>query len=408
MKEKILFVYDSMMTGGTSTALLSLLNTIDRNKYEISLLLYTNTGALIGEIPEFVNLLEPAYKESRILNSAQRKKIRTVLNGRALRALLSWRKYRGTPKGNLRYVLMHYGMAAQVSLSRVVDEQFDYAIGFMEGWANEYVASERIHAKKKFAWIHPQYQSCYLIPEIDRKTFARMDGIALISENCLGQFFSFFPEYESKTHVVPNITSPELLLKKSEKEDVFIKKGSINFCTVCRCDIQVKGLDRLLKAFYELKREGVITDVLWHLIGGGGEFEAFKQQVEELDMTDTVILYGNQMNPLPYLRHMDAFILASRYEGKPVSVTEAQVLGLPCIVTNYESAPSQVERGVNGMIMENNYESIYETIKTIVQTPSLLAEWRANTLSGTYGNKQDVEKFYALLDADAIRIKEAQ
>lgn len=398
MKEKILFVYDSMMTGGTSTALLSLMKTIDREKYEISLLLFTNTGALMGEIPPFVSLLKPAYKPSKFFTVRQRKIIRTVCSGRIFSAFKALRKYRNTPKGSFRNILMHYGMAAQVSVSRTVEGQFDYAIGFMEGWANEYVASSKIKAKKKFAWIHPQYKSCYLIPEIDRKTFASLDGIALVSENCLEQFFEFFPEYQQKTQVVPNILSPQLVREKAGAADAAVEKAKLDFCTVCRCDVQVKGLDRLLKAFYELKQEGIARDVRWHLIGGGKDFDLFRQEVRRLGMEDTVILYGNLRNPLPYLRQMDVFVLASRYEGKPVSVTEAQILGLPCLVTDYESAPSQVQHGVNGMIMDNHYESIYETIKTVIQTPSLLEEWRSNTASGSYGNEQDIGAFYDLLN----------
>lgn len=407
MKKKILFVYDSMMTGGTTTALLSLINTIDRSKYEISLLLYTNTGALMGEIPEFVKLLPSAYKESKFFSSRQRKIVKTILNGRAFLALMSLLKYKNTPKGDLRHILMHYGMAAQVSLSRVVDERFDYAIGFMEGWSNEYVVSSKIKAVKKFVWIHPQYKSCYLLPEIDRKIFDKADGIALISENCLEQFFEFFPEYQPKTYVVPNIVSSDLVLQKAGKDDVAITKAKINFCTVCRCDIQVKGLDRLLKAFYELKQQGLTNDVMWHLIGGGGEFEQFKQEVENLKMDDTIILYGNKLNPLPYLRQMDVFILASRYEGKPVSVTEAQILGLPCLVTNYESASSQVQHQVNGIIMDNDYDNIYESIKVVIQTPELLAKWKTNTLLDLYSNEQDIMYFYRLMgDGQGGRLSE--
>ena len=204
MKKKILFVYDSMMTGGTSTALLSLINTIDRNKYEMSLLLYTNTGALMGQIPEFVRVLKPAYKESRILSSKQRKIVRTIFNGRIFYALKSLYKYRNTHKGNFRHILVHYGMAAQVSLSRIVNEHFDYAIGFMEGWANEYVASQKINAKKKFVWIHPQYKSCYLIPEIDCKTFDKVDGVVLVAENCLEQFYERFVSYHLFLHKQPD------------------------------------------------------------------------------------------------------------------------------------------------------------------------------------------------------------
>lgn len=398
MKEKILFIYDSMMTGGTSTALLSLLNTIDRERYEISLLLFANTGALMEEIPEFVRLLEPAYRKSGLLNVSQKKILRTVLNGSVFSACKARWRYRNTPKGNFRHILMHYGMAAQVSLSRTVEETFDYAVGFMEGWANEYVASSKIKAKKKFAWIHPQYKSCYLIPEIDRKTFSRVDGIALVSENCLEQFFEFFPECRKKTQVVPNILSTRLVREKAAALDVTVEKGNLNFCTVCRCDVQVKGLDRLLRVFYELKKEGIARDVRWHLIGGGGEFDTFRQEVEKLGMQDTVILYGNQRNPLPYLWKMDVFVLASRYEGKPVSVTEAQILGVPCMVTNYASAASQVQQGINGMIMDNNYESIYEAVKAVIQTPSLLEEWKNNTVSGSYGNEQDIEAFYRLIN----------
>ena len=397
MKKKILFVYDSMMIGGTTTALLSLINTIDRSKYEISLLLYVDTGAMMGEIPEYVKLLPSAYKESKFLSSGRRKIVRTILNGRAFLALKSLLKYRNTPKGNFRHILMHYGMAAQVSLSRVVDEQFDYAIGFMEGWSNEYVVSSKIKADRKFVWVHPQYKSSYLLPEIDRKTFDKADGIALISKNCLEQFFEFFPEYKQKTYVVPNIMSSDLVLQKAGKCHVTLMRAKINFCTVCRCDIKVKGLDRLLKAFYELKQQGLTKDVIWHFIGGGGEFEQFKQEVDSLEMNDTILLYGNKLNPLPYLQQMDVFVLASRYEGKPVSVTEAQILGLPCLVTDYDSAISQVQNQVNGVIMKNDYNSIYETIKAVIQTPELLLKWRANTMLGLYSNEQDIQYFYKMI-----------
>lgn len=397
MKKKILFVYDSMMIGGTTTALLSLINTIDRSKYEISLLLYVDTGAMMGEIPEYVKLLPSAYKESKFLSSGRRKIVRTILNGRAFLALKSLLKYRNTPKGNFRHILMHYGMTAQVSLSRVVDEQFDYAIGFMEGWSNEYVVSSKIKADRKFVWVHPQYKSSYLLPEIDRKTFDKADGIALISKNCLEQFFEFFPEYKQKTYVVPNIMSSDLVLQKAGKCHVTLMRAKINFCTVCRCDIKVKGLDRLLKAFYELKQQGLTQDVIWHFIGGGGEFEQFKQEVDSLEMNDTILLYGNKLNPLPYLQQMDVFVLASRYEGKPVSVTEAQILGLPCLVTDYDSAISQVQNQVNGVIMKNDYNSIYETIKAVIQTPELLLKWRANTMLGLYSNEQDIQYFYKMI-----------
>ena len=398
--KKILFVYDSMMTGGTSTALLSLINAIDRTKYEISLLLYTNTGQHIKDIPSYVNVLPNAYLDNSRFSSGKRKILRTILNGQIFKALISYFKYKNTPKGNFRNVLMHYGMKAQVSISRDVNEKFDYAIGFMEGWSNQYVASNKIKAKKKFIWIHPQYKSCYLIPEIDKKIFSKVDGIALVSENCVEQFLEFFPEFNEKINVVPNIISTEFVRKKANAESVSVKKARINFCSVSRCDIKVKGLDRILNALHTLKQENLCDGILFHYIGGGNELEAFKTEVERLGLSDVVIIYGNKQNPLPYLLQMDAFVLASRYEGKPVSVTEAQILGLPCIVTNYESASSQVQHNYDGWIMNNSSKDVYLTLKKIITDSSCLSRWKLNVENERFGNENLISDFYRFIEQD--------
>lgn len=396
--KKILFIYDSMMTGGTSTALLSLMNSIDRTRYEISLLLYSNSGQHMKDIPQYVKLLPPAYKGKNINHSSRRKIVRTVLNGQIVKAVFSYFKYKGTPKGKMRNILMHYGMKAQVSLSRDILEPYDYAIGFMEGWANQYVVSSKINANKRFVWIHPQYKNCYLIPEIDRSVFKKANGIALVSDNCMSQFLEFFNEFIDKTKVVPNIIATELIRQKSKAQIVHVEKKKINLCSVSRCDMYVKGLDRILNVLHTLKLQGFCEDVLFHFIGGGADLERFRQEVKKLELDDIVITYGNQMNPLPYLLHMDAFILASRYEGKPVSVTEAQILGVPCLVTDYESAKSQVAHNYNGWIMENSEDSIYESLKMILQNPTLLEKWKTNMETQDFGNEKDVSIFYGFLE----------
>lgn len=398
MKKKLLFVYDSMMLGGTTTALLSLINTIDQEKYEINLLLYTRTGVNIDEIPEFVRILPQAYNNKSLLSSRVQKIIKTIFSVQIFYAIKSYFKYKSTPKGNFRNILMHYGMKAQVSLSRKIKEEYDVAIGFMEGWSNQYVASTKINALKKYIWIHPQYKSCYLIPEIDRENFRHVDKIVLISKNCIEQFIEVFPEFKEKVTVVPNIISSKVLQEKSLSEKAFVKKAKINFCTVCRCDIRVKGLDRLLKAFYELKKEGLCNDSLWHIIGDGPDYRKFKNEVKKLDMMDQIIFYGNQKNPLPYLLEMDVFILASRYEGKPIAVTEAQILGLPCLVTNYEAASSQVEHKYNGLIMSNDYVGIYKSIKFVLENPIILIQWKKNTMKKNYGNENEIINFYKLIN----------
>ena len=60
MKRKILFIYPAMIIGGSTTSLLSLLNSLDAEKYEVDLQLFRNRGPLLDAIPEHVNLLPEA------------------------------------------------------------------------------------------------------------------------------------------------------------------------------------------------------------------------------------------------------------------------------------------------------------------------------------------------------------
>ena len=64
-KKKILIVYPFMMMGGSTTSLLSLLENIDKQKFQVDLQLYRNTGPLLSEIPKGVKLLPTAKKVRR-------------------------------------------------------------------------------------------------------------------------------------------------------------------------------------------------------------------------------------------------------------------------------------------------------------------------------------------------------
>ena len=57
MKKKILFIISNMHTGGVSKSMVSLLNIIDRQKYEISLMLVSPEGAFMELLPRDIRIL---------------------------------------------------------------------------------------------------------------------------------------------------------------------------------------------------------------------------------------------------------------------------------------------------------------------------------------------------------------
>lgn len=393
--KKILIAYDTMMTGGTTTALLSLLNELDFSKVSVDMVLFKNEGPFLNDIPHQVKLLDQAYNENgRHLSVSKEKIIRTVLNGNAFRAFSSYLKYKNTPKGNLRNILMHYGIQAQVDMSRKIDEEYDTAIGFIEGWADQYVLSDKIKAKSKIVWIHPDYKASYLVPEIDRKWFKHATNIVVVAKSCEANICDIFPEYADKVRTIENINSVAFIKKRAAEDTPPIKNAAVNFCTVARCDMDVKGLDRILTALQKLSESGS-SDFLWHYIGDGRDYQQLQAKIEEFGLKEKVVCYGQMNNPLVILKQMDCFVLASRYEGKPVSVTEAMALGIPCIVTEYASAREQIADGEEGIVTENSEDGVCKAFKAVMENPSRLDTYRMNMKD--ISNSDEIQKLYEIL-----------
>ena len=393
--KKILIAYDTMMTGGTTTALLSLLNELDYDRVSVDLILFMNEGPFLKDIPHQVNLLNQAYVEKdKKLSVSKEKIIRTVLNGNAVRAVFSYIKHKNTPKGNLRNILMHYGIKSQVDMSRKISQEYDATIGFIEGWADQYILSNKVKAKSKIVWIHPDYKASYLIPEIDRRLFKKATNIVVVARSCETNIRNIFPEYADKVRTIENINSVSYIQKRAAENTPTVKLAGVNFCTVARCDMDVKGLDRILTALKKIK-DGGQNDFLWHYIGDGRDFKLLEDKIDALGLQNNVICYGQMNNPLVILKQMDFFVLASRYEGKPVSVTEAMALNIPCIVTAYASAREQVVNGENGLVTDNSEEGIYKAIETIFRKPELRDEYRSNMKN--ISNQEEIQKLYKIL-----------
>ena len=139
MKKKILFVYYEMMTGGSTTSLLSLLYNFDYDKYDVDLLLYRNRGPFLKYIPDKVNLLPQAMFDQ----SSSGKIIKSVLNGELERTYISGLKY------HHKFMRMPQESAyMQAKLCRRIDTIYDVAIGYLELWSGVFV-NQFIKAKKK-------------------------------------------------------------------------------------------------------------------------------------------------------------------------------------------------------------------------------------------------------------------
>ena len=108
-------------------------------------------------------------------------------------------------------------------------------------------------------------------------------------------------------------------------------------------------------------------NVKWYLIGLGPDEELIRKKIEETGMQEHVIILGKKENPYPYMKACDIYVQPSRHEGKCVAVREAQILGKPVIITNYETSVSQLKDGYDGVIVSMDNEKCAQGIAEVIQ-----------------------------------------
>ena len=139
-------------------------------------------------------------------------------------------------------------------------------------------------------------------------------------------------------------------------------------------------------------------NVKWYLIGFGRDEELIRQKIIEADMVEHVILLGKKGNPYPYIRACDLYVQPSRYEGKCVTVREAQMLGKPVVITRYATSSSQLEDGVDGMIVPMDNASCAAGIADLLRDSERMQRLSHACKSRDYSNRQEAGKLYQIME----------
>ena len=180
--------------------------------------------------------------------------------------------------------------------------------------------------------------------------------------------------------------------------DIKVSGENFNIVTVCRISFAHKGLDRVVNAFNKLKQQKIKHNLKWYVIGDGVDYNEMTRKVKEYNLEDTIVLLGAKARPLPYVKMMDVFLLPSRYEGKPMAVTEAQMLRIPPVVTNYASASGQINSGFDGLIVDNTDDAVYDALCYLIANQNKVRKWQNNLERENFDNIQEINKVYTIIE----------
>lgn len=113
-------------------------------------------------------------------------------------------------------------------------------------------------------------------------------------------------------------------------------------------------------------------------------------------MKENMIILGKKDNPYPYIKACDIYAQPSRYEGKAVTVTEAQILNKPVLITRYATATSQVKEGIDGYICDMGAIGVADGLEYLINHEEIRERLIKNTKEQNYNNSEEVNKIVKL------------
>ena len=397
MKKRIFISMHYLELGGAEMSLIGLLQALDYSKYEVDLFIHRHQGELMQFIPQAVNLL-PEISAYACIECPI---IETLIKGQfgvacgRFKARKRAGKYQPKVPSKPQYAIYQY-IAQEVepylpSLDRY--GEYDLAISFLQ--PHNYVLS-KVKAKKTACWIHTDYTKVEIDAEAELPFWGAYDHIVSISPDVTYSFLQLFPSLKDKIVMIENILSPDFVRRRAE--ELFLstempkKGGVINVLSVGRFT-DAKNYDNVPDICRRIRVKGI--DLHWYIIGFGDE-TLIRQRIQEAGMEEYVVILGKRTNPYPYIKVCDIYVQPSRYEGKSVTVREAQMLCKPVVVTNYPTAKSQINDGVDGVIVPMDNEGCAKGMVDFLTNERLQNDIIKYLYSHDYGNVAEIRKIKLL------------
>lgn len=405
MKKRIFIAMHYLELGGAETALIGMLQAIDDRCYDVDLFIHSHQGEMMQFIPQKVNLL-PEIREYAMIE----RPMTEVLRKRCFRVLMArlkakWQFYRYLKKKGVTESAASFqyigDCVTPVLPSLHFLGEYDLAISYLNP---HNIVRDKVLAKKKICWIHTDYTRIDINTELELPVWASYDHVMSISPDVTKTFLQVFPSLKNKIVEMENILSPEFVRKRAEEFDVSAEMPkndtTINILSVGRfCD--AKNYDNVpdicKKINSQLSTFNSQLTVRWFLIGYGDE-ETIRRKIQEAGMEQYVTILGKRSNPYPYMKVCDIYAQPSRYEGKSVTVREAQMLCKPVVVTDYPTAKSQIHQGFDGVIVNMDNDGCAQGLVEFIQNEIVQSHIVNYLREHDYGNMNEINKLYLIIN----------
>lgn len=337
---KILIVIPNLCIGGTNRTLYNMLNLLNKDNFDVSILPMCYSGEVKNSFREYKLLPENVLLSSINLNfkclfdSGIRMSVKRLLH--KVRKKIFYRN-------NLNAI---YRKAAEKYSGK-----YDLVIGFQEGYATHFVSY--IEAPRRIAWVHCDYSNYQrLIGNKDESTvYEKYDKIICVSHYTASVFKQAYPSMSERVVGIHNIMDDSALFKNSKEEitDKRFKTEHVTFISIGRVS-DVKRFSFIPEIAAKMLKNG--CQFFWYIIGTVGDDSVrLSSEIEKYGVGDTVVFLGPKENPYPYIASSDVLVCPSYSEACPNVVNEAKILHIPVVAADFPTAVEFINDEENGLIV---------------------------------------------------------
>lgn len=388
-RKKVAILLPWLKMGGTNKIALHFMRELSRY-CDVTLILSQHTGELLSELPENIRLV---IDDMRPFRDIFREDVRRLRLGKLWRDAVYYGRIRMGKDNvdNYRYLVERHGY--------ICDTEFDCAISY-HGQSPERLLNllYRVHAKKKVAWIHGEFNNPQDHYRRMNAYYDRMDHLFFVSGHTLESFQRKFDISRSRCSVYYNpIDKGEIMTKAQLPCEPGLDPSFVNLVTVGRVSAE-KGQNMIPAVTRRLADAGY--PVRWYVIGDGDQRGKVEALCREQGVEDSVFLLGTRTNPYPFMAACDIYVQPSYTEGYSTTICEAGMLGKAIVGT----VPSggiweQIDNGESGLIVEATADGLFEGIRTLLEDEPLRRSFGEKIKQKNFEGSGEIRKFLEFLDS---------
>jgi glycosyltransferase involved in cell wall biosynthesis len=186
------------------------------------------------------------------------------------------------------------------------------------------------------------------------------DAVILLSDSYISAYKEFAHLKDTnKLLAIPNCLPFEHTLTNEE-----IEAKDKTALVVGRMVDFPKRISLILKMWQTIEQHPVAKDWNLDIVGDGPDLETFKSLANKLGLLHCT--FHGRKDPIDYYRRSSLFFMTSEFEGFPMTLVEAQMMGcIPVSFDTFDSLKEVVTDKENGRIIPNNDTEKY--VDTVIE-----------------------------------------